>query len=123
MDWEAFGHRVPRGAAPQLGLSPVGSVHPHTPTKGCLCAPGEKARAHLGLLGGLWGLLGGVWGLPNGISSKEPACNGGDTGSIPGSGRSLEEGMVTTPIFLPGEPHGQRSLEGYSPWGLRVRHD
>ena len=24
-----------------------------------------------------------------------------------------------TPIFLPGEFHGQRSLEGYSPWGHR----
>ena len=23
----------------------------------------------------------------------------------------------TTPIFLPGESHGQRSLMGYSPWG------
>ena len=22
-----------------------------------------------------------------------------------------------TPVVLPGEPHGQRSLEGYSPWG------
>ena len=22
-----------------------------------------------------------------------------------------------TPVFLPGEPHGQRSLVGYSPWG------
>ena len=22
-----------------------------------------------------------------------------------------------TPVFLPGKPHGQRSLEGYSPWG------
>ena len=22
-----------------------------------------------------------------------------------------------TPVFLPGQPHGQRSLEGYSPWG------
>ena len=21
------------------------------------------------------------------------------------------------PVFLPGEPHGQRSLVGYSPWG------
>ena len=29
----------------------------------------------------------------------------------------LEEGMVTTPVFLPGEFYGQRSLEGYSPWG------
>ena len=27
-----------------------------------------------------------------------------------------------TPVFLPGESHGQRSLVGYSPWGLaRVR--
>ena len=25
----------------------------------------------------------------------------------------------TTPIFLPGEFHGQRSLEGYSPWGCK----
>ena len=23
-----------------------------------------------------------------------------------------------TPVFLPGESHGQRSLEGYSPWGI-----
>ena len=26
----------------------------------------------------------------------------------------LEEGMATTPVFLPGESHGQRSLAGYS---------
>ena len=25
--------------------------------------------------------------------------------------------MQPTPVFLPGESHGQRSLEGYSPWG------
>ena len=29
----------------------------------------------------------------------------------------LEEGMEPTPVFLPGESHGQRSLEGYSPQG------
>ena len=29
-----------------------------------------------------------------------------------------------TPVLLPGEFHGQRSLVGYSPWGRkRVRHD
>ena len=29
-----------------------------------------------------------------------------------------------TPLFLPGKPHGQRSLAGYSLWGhKRVRHD
>ena len=25
----------------------------------------------------------------------------------------------STPVFLPGESHGQRSLVGYSPWGRR----
>ena len=29
----------------------------------------------------------------------------------------LEKGMATTPVFLLGESHGQRSLVGYSPWG------
>ena len=29
-----------------------------------------------------------------------------------------------TPVFLPGESHGQRSLVSYSPWGSQsVRHD
>ena len=31
---------------------------------------------------------------------------------------------LPTPVFLPGESHGQRSLMGYSPWGRkRVRHN
>ena len=34
----------------------------------------------------------------------------------PGSGRSLEKEMAPTPIFLPGNSHGQRSLADYSPW-------
>ena len=29
----------------------------------------------------------------------------------------LEKGMATTPVSLPGEFHGQRSLVGYSLWG------
>ena len=29
----------------------------------------------------------------------------------------LEEGMTPTPGFLSGESHGERKLEGYSPWG------
>ena len=28
----------------------------------------------------------------------------------------LEEEMATTPVFLPGESHGQGSLAGYRPW-------
>ena len=31
---------------------------------------------------------------------------------------SLEEGMATTPILLPGESHRQRSLEGYTVHGV-----
>ena len=26
---------------------------------------------------------------------------------------------MITPVFLPGESHGQRSLAGYSPWRLK----
>ena len=31
------------------------------------------------------------WGFPEGSDSKESACNAGDSGSIPGLGRSPEE--------------------------------
>ena len=30
----------------------------------------------------------------------------------------LEEGMQSTPVFLPGESHGQRSLVGYTVHGI-----
>ena len=35
----------------------------------------------------------------------------------------LEKAWQPTPVFLPGEFHGQRSLAGYSPWGCRAGHD
>ena len=31
----------------------------------------------------------------------------------------LEEEMANTPVFLPGESHGERSLAGYSPQGRK----
>ena len=41
-----------------------------------------------------------------------------DSGSIPGLGRSpWRRKWQPTPVFLPGESHGQGSLVGYSPWG------
>ena len=49
---------------------------------------------------------------------KNPPANVGDVrdvGLIPRSGRSPGEGYGTTPIFFPGEFHGQRSMAGYSP--------
>ena len=57
-------------------------------------------------------------GLPWGSDGKESACNAGDPVSIPGSGRfPWRRKWLPTPVFLPGEFHGQRSLVGYSPWG------
>ena len=38
-----------------------------------------------------------------------------DRGLIPGQEDPLGKEMATHSIFLPGESHGQRSLEGYSP--------
>ena len=55
-------------------------------------------------------------GFPGGSDGKESACNTGDPGSIPGSGRSPEEGNGNPHPFFPGEFHRQRSLVGYSLW-------
>ena len=49
--------------------------------------------------------------------SKESACNAGDASLIPRLERSPgERAWQPTPVFLPGESHGQRSLASYSPW-------
>ena len=60
----------------------------------------------------------GFLGLPGCSDGKESTCNAGDLGSIPGLGRfSWRRACQPTPVFLPENPHGQRSLVGYSPWG------
>ena len=49
-------------------------------------------------------------------NSPANAGDASDAGLIPGSGRS--PGVASgkpTPVFLPGQFHGQRSLWGYSP--------
>ena len=55
--------------------------------------------------------------FPVGSNGKESACNARDSlssyvGKIP-----WRMAWQPTPVFLPGEFHGQRSLVGYSPWG------
>ena len=47
---------------------------------------------------------------------KHLSANVGDISSIHGSGRFPGEDGNPHPVFLPGKFHGQRSLEGYSPW-------
>ena len=60
--------------------------------------------------------------LPSWLSGKESACKTQET--LETWVRSLgqedppEKGM-STPVFLPGEFHGQRNLTGYSPWGCK----
>ena len=57
------------------------------------------------------------WAFQVVLAVKNLPANAGDTGSISGSGRSLEEHKTgqSTQVFLPGEFHGQSSLAGYSP--------
>ena len=52
------------------------------------------------------------------VRRNNNACNAGEPGSIP---RLIpwRRKRQPTPVFLPGESHGQRSLVGYTPWGLK----
>ena len=58
-------------------------------------------------------------GLSRWLSGKDPPANAGDAGDVglmPGSERSPGGGNgKSTPVFLPGKFHGQKSLVGYSP--------
>ena len=64
-------------------------------------------------------------GLPRWLSVKECTCQAGNVGSIPGSGRSPgEETGHPFQYSCLENPHGQRSIPGYSPRGSqRVRQD
>ena len=63
-------------------------------------------------------------GFPGGSNGKESACNAGDLGSIPGLGRfpGEEYGKLLQYPCLE-NPHGQRRLVGYSPWGHKESHN
>ena len=57
-------------------------------------------------------------GFPGDSDGKESTCNAGDLGSIPGSERSPGGGHGSPLQYSYLEnPHAQRSLVGYSPWG------
>ena len=56
--------------------------------------------------------------LRAGSDGKASVSNVGDPGSSPGLGRfPWRREWKSTPVFLPGKSHGQRSLVGYSLWG------
>ena len=64
---------------------------------------------------------GGGWGTPGGCRGKEAICQCKTCkrgGFDPWVEKIAWKGKwQPTPVFLPGEFHGQRSLAGYSPWG------
>ena len=60
------------------------------------------------------------WASLVALEVKNSSANSGDAGSIPGLGRSPEEGHGNPCWYSCLEaPHGQRRLVGYSPWGLK----
>ena len=59
-------------------------------------------------------------GFPGGVSGKKPSCQcrrHKRHGFDPLEGQEIpwRRAWQPTPVFWPGESHGQRSLEGYSP--------
>ena len=62
-------------------------------------------------------------GFPGGTCGEKPACQSRrlqKPGFSPWVGKiPWKRAWQPTLVFLPGEPHGQRSLEGYSPWSRR----
>ena len=60
-------------------------------------------------------------GFPGGSVVKASACNVGDLGSIPGSGRfPWRSKWQPTPVFLLRESHGWRRSVGHSPRGHKA---
>ena len=59
--------------------------------------------------------------LPGVSVVRNLSASEGDAGLIPGSGRSPGggNGSQPTPVFLPGQTYGQRSLAGYSLSGCK----
>jgi len=69
-------------------------------------------------------LLNFLLGFPGDVSGKEPTCQFRRLEFNPWVRKSpWRRKWQLTPVFLPGESHGWRSLAGYSPYGHRVGHD
>ena len=59
-------------------------------------------------------------GLTRWLSDKESACQCRRLRFNPWVGKiPWRRAWQPTPVFLPGESHGQRTLVGYSPWCLK----
>ena len=74
----------------------------------------ETARVNVDILG-IGELNGQEWKWKKVMRGFPGGCNGGDWGSVSGSGRlpGKRNGYPLTPVFCPREFHGHRTLAGY----------
>ena len=99
----------------------------------CICYLGTEVISHLSKVGLIYLLILFTWQwervpifywnvLRSGplwyLRGKEFACNAGDRFNTWVKIPWIREWLLT-PVFLPEEFHGQRSLVGYSPWGCK----
>ena len=117
--------RVERQAQEQPSLKPVGPgaleggprkhepVAAPTQEAGKSCQPWEVSA---GVESRVWGAAGGL--LLTG-SQCLLLCSGHLSGSLFTEMILWTRKWQPIPVFLPGEPHGQRSLVGYSPGGRK----
>ena len=110
---------LPASPADRAGLTPREGGESAAPLPGGWTSNGRRMRPRTA--GGIQAAREGRCAdqsFPGGSEVKVSACNAGDPGLIPGSGRfPWRRKWQPTPVLLPGESHGGRSLVGYSPWG------
>ena len=102
---------------------PLSPPHPPSPSQSLYKLSGSLFRTSVSVRTYPWwntnyilARLHGMLGFPGGTEVKNLPANAedsGDTGSTPGED-PLQKGQPT-PVCLPGESHGQRSLVGHSP--------
>ena len=108
--WESRA-AVPTGLKWFLFFAFWGGIHPRSP----ITQDGKKTRIQM--------INQWIKGFPGGTSGKEPTCQRRrhKRHRFDPRVRKLpwRRAWQPTPVFLPGESHGQRSLVGYSPWGAK----
>ena len=112
-----------------LQLRPVGiqDSDSRKAAMSCLCRGGRYGRWTVRTAGIMPSALGRghpetvkeasppIQGVLAGSDGKQSICNVGDPGLVPGGEDHLEREWLPTPVFLPGNPHGQTSLTSFSP--------
>ena len=85
-----------------------------------VCLPVHTRRPYCFWMHANWDRPSKERSLPWWLSREESACQCRRLGFDPWVGKiSLRRKEQPTPVFLPGEFHGHKSLVGYSPWGFK----